>query len=246
MISLDQHISTVWDGTSISACFDHWTTRERSYKLLPPLVSWFIWLVRNNKIFENRPPSVCTVAYKTLGMYKNWKAIHPFKLVKQIKFRPHISEDTPTGWFDGATQHSGTLSGAGGLIRITKDSIYRWTFCCGPGTNTRARTIGCLGTLHLASRLNIEVLQMLGDSRIIIEWLNNKGKLQAISLLAWKDRIRLLQHHFKKLNFTHIYREYNKEAYLLSKATLQKKAGMITYNHWLDGHEGPTHTIKIY
>jgi ribonuclease HI len=210
---------------------------------------WFVGLsgwIETIFFFENMPPSVCTVAYKTLGLYKNWKYIHPIKMVKQIKNTPHILEDTPTGWFDGATQLNGTLSGAGGLIKITKDSTYRWNFCCGPGTNTRAELLGAWATLHLASRLNIEVLQILGDSRIIIEWLNNKGKLQAISLLAWKDIIRLLQHNFRKLNFNHIYCEHNKEAYLLSKATLQKKIGIISYNHWLDGHEGPTHTLKIY
>jgi ribonuclease HI len=144
------------------------------------------------------------------------------------------------------SQSNGTQSGAGGLIRVSKNSQYRWTFNCGPSTNTRAELLGAWATLHLASRLNIEVLQILGDSRIIIEWLNNKGKLQAISLMAWKDRIRLLQSTFRKLSFNHIYREYNKEADHLSKVALQKKAGIITYNHWVEGHEGPPHILKLY
>jgi ribonuclease HI len=88
------------------------------------------------------------------------------------------------------------------------------------GTNTRAELLGAWATLHLASRLNIEVLQILGDSRTIIEWLNNRGKLQAISLMAWKDIIRLLQPTFKKLSYKHIYREHNKTTDQLSKATL--------------------------
>jgi ribonuclease HI len=126
------------------------------------------------------------------------------------------------------------------------NSQYRWTFNCGSSTNIRAKLLGAWATLHLASRLNIEVLQILEDSRIVIEWLNNKSKLQAISLMEWKDIIRQLQSTFRTLNFNHIYREYNKEANLLSKVALQKKAGIITYNHWVEGHEGPPHVLKLY
>jgi ribonuclease HI len=127
------------------------------------------------------------------------------------------------------------------MIKFTKNSFIRWTFNCGPGTNTRAELLGAWATLFLASRHHIEALQILGDSKIIIEWLNNRGDLQAISLLAWKDRIRLLLPSFKKLCFNHIYREHNKTADKLSKAALQKKEGILTYNLWLDGHEGPPH-----
>jgi hypothetical protein len=67
-------------------------------------------------------------------------------------------EDTPTGWFDGEALSNGTQRSAGGLIKITKKSSYRWTFNCGPGTNTRAELLGAWATLYLASRLHIEAL----------------------------------------------------------------------------------------
>jgi len=41
-------------------------------------------------------------------------------------------------------------------------------------------------------------------------------------------------------------REYNGEEDLLSKTTLEKTTGLITFNQWLDGHEGSTHVIKIF
>jgi ribonuclease HI len=77
---------------------------------------------------------------------------------------------------------NGSQSGAGGLIKISQNTFYKWTFNCGPGTNTRAELLGAWATLYLASRLHIDALQVLGDSRIVIEWLSNKGDLQAISL----------------------------------------------------------------
>ena len=138
IITLDQNLNTIWEGTTISACYDYWSTRECNLKHLPSLVYWFIWLDRNKKFFENGTPSTSIVAYKTLGMLKNWKYIHLSKVVNQIKNRTLNTEDTPTGWFSGATQSNGTQSGAGGLISVLKNSQYRWTFNCGSGTNTVA------------------------------------------------------------------------------------------------------------
>jgi hypothetical protein len=134
-------------------------------------------------------PSINSTAYKSLGLLKTWTATHTRKHCLQNTKRAHVLRDTPTGWFDGATLSNGTQSGAGGLIKINNYTSYRWTFNCGPGTNTRAELLGAWATLYLASRLHIDTLQIYGDSRIIIEWLNNRGDLQAIPLLAWKDRI---------------------------------------------------------
>jgi ribonuclease HI len=151
-----------------------------------------------------------TVVYKTLGMLSNWAAIYPKKVDSKNKAKKnvmiHTPEGLPTGWFDGVAQSNGLQSGAGGLISLSSNSLIRWTFNCGPGTNTRAELLGAWATLHLASRLNIDELQIYGDSKIVIDWMNNKGKLQVISLLGWQDRIRELQPLFRKLSFT-IYTE---------------------------------------
>jgi hypothetical protein len=103
--------------------------------------------------------------------------------------------------------------------------------------------LGAWATLFLASKLHIDTLQVLGDSRIIIEWLSSRGELQVVSLLAWKDRIRQLQSTFNKLSYTHIHREYNNSVDQLSKATLLKPARVISYNLWIEGHEPPPLSI---
>jgi hypothetical protein len=89
-------------------------------------------------------------------------------------------------------------------------------------------------------------LQVLGDSRIIIDWLNNKGKLQVNALECWKDRIKELNNAFSLISYTHIFRESNMEADLLSKRSLQEQEGKIKYHKWIDGHEGPTLILKLY
>ena len=101
-------------------------------------MSWFIWLSKNKKIFENQPPSIDTVFFKVLGLYKRWKTFHLDLGKIKTLVKPILIEDTPMGWFDGETQLSGTISGTVGLNRINKISVYRWNLCCGLGTNTRA------------------------------------------------------------------------------------------------------------
>jgi ribonuclease HI len=68
-------------------------------------------------------------------------------------------------------------SGAGGMIRINKNIAYKWTYNYGPRTYTQAELVGAWVTLILAMHLNIEALQVCSDSKIIIDWLTDKGNL---------------------------------------------------------------------
>jgi hypothetical protein len=106
--------------------------------------------------------------------------------------------------------------------------------------------MGAWETLHLASRLHIENLHMIRDSKVIINWLNNQGNLQINTLLAWKDRINILKRLFKELSFSHSSREYNREANILSKSSLLRQARVLFSSHWLDGHEGPMLAFKFF
>jgi hypothetical protein len=45
-IAHEYHFTYAWTGISISDCFAHWTSSERSFKFLPPLVIWYIWMER--------------------------------------------------------------------------------------------------------------------------------------------------------------------------------------------------------
>jgi hypothetical protein len=103
-----------------------------------------------------------------------------------------------------------------------------------------------LGHPFLASRHNILDLHVRGDSKIIIDWLNKKGKLQVAALECWKDRIVELTQTFSQINFSHIYRELNVEADILSKNALLKHTGILTYQHWTDGLESPPQCITLF
>jgi ribonuclease HI len=141
----------------------------------------------------------------------------------------NIPVDKAIAWFDGATQQRGEKSGVGGKIMINNNTSYLWTFNCGQGTNTRAELLGAWASLTLAIRLSISDLLLLGDSKIVIEWLNKRGTIQAVALESWKERILETLPLFRNISYAHIYREENKEADRLSKLALSNLPGSIAF-----------------
>jgi ribonuclease HI len=61
------------------------------------------------------------------------------------------------------------MSGFGGIIKIGENTSYRSNFNCGLGSNTRVELLGAYATLTLAYRLDLAQLQVLGDSKIVID-----------------------------------------------------------------------------
>jgi ribonuclease HI len=98
----------------------------------------------------------------------------------------------------------------------------------------------------MAQRLSISDIHIMGDSKIIIDWLNDIGSLQVISIDCWKDRVRELIKQFSVITFAHVYREENQEADFLSKQALMERPGAIAFYQWNEGHEGPRTYIKMY
>ena len=79
---------------------------------------------------------------------------------------------------------------------------------------------------------------MFRDSKIVIDWLNQKCILQVLNLECWKDRIKALLKDFMSLDFYHTYRTFNREADELSKKNLHQPEGKITYYQMEDGLVG--------
>jgi hypothetical protein len=87
----------------------------------------------------------------------------------------------------------------------------------------------------LAQRLDIEDLILLGDSKVIIDWLNDKAKLRSAALECWKERTTVAKRLLKSFIAIHIYRDENSIADQLSKQALTRPPGKLTFARWEDG-----------
>jgi ribonuclease HI len=149
-------------------------------------------------------------------------------------------------FFDGAALAGGSNCGAGGAIKCPNSQAYRWIFNCGDGTNTKAELLGAWATLIVTKLLDLQYIQVLGDSKVVIQWLKQKGALQTISTEGWKSRIKELIPTFKGIHFQHIYREVNGEADQLSKQALTAPKGRISYYSWDGEKAGPTFQVDVF
>jgi ribonuclease HI len=130
-------------------------------------------------------------------------------------------------FFDGASIAGGSKCGIGGTIKCINTQAHRWYFNCGDGTNTKAELLGAWATVTIAKHLDIQYIKILGDSKVIIDWLNHKGKLQAINIEGWKLIILVLVDSFQGICFQHIFRESNEEEDQLSKKSLSATKGRL-------------------
>jgi len=128
-------------------------------------------------------------------------------------------------WFDGASQNNGTIAGARGIIKTLDSTIIKWIYNCGSGTNSRAELIVAWATLLLADHMSYYNIRVMGYSKVIIDWLSKKGRLQVSSLDGSKNRILILIKNFQNISFHHVHRQYNAEVEFFSKQALGEPEG---------------------
>jgi ribonuclease HI len=138
-------------------------------------------------------------------------------------------------FFDGAAQADGRCCGARGVIKLSESMTFKWFVNYGAGTNTKVELMGAWETLHIEKYLSIQKLQVLGDSSVIINWLNKKGNLVVNALEGWKQRIIILKGKFVETNFYHIFCNFNMATDEQSKRALSEPEGYIVLHKWSDG-----------
>jgi ribonuclease HI len=233
-----------WNGNNLGDCIANWSEAKLGSPSLAAYTCWNNWLERNVATFEGKEPSISSVVIKSLSNYHKPTIKH-----KNPRTRPFLNADIseyPVAFFDGATQADGRCCSAGGIIKLSESTTFKWFVNCGAGTNTKAELMGAWATLHIEKYLSIQKLQVLGDSSVIINWLNKKGNLMVSALEGWKQRIIILKGKFIETNFYHIFRNFNMEMDGQSKRALSEPKGYIVLHKWSDGMEGTRNVINIY
>jgi hypothetical protein len=231
-------------GNTLVDCLNSWYKQNVLHSTLSTYTSWFIWQEMNIMIFENQHPTIQRVVYQVIAAMKD-HIEKPMNVVRKLGRTCH-SMGGLTGWFDGAVMSSSQNNGVGGIIKLNEQCSYKWLLNCGQGKNTREKLLGSWALLTLASQLSILTIHVHGDSKVIIDWLRGKGRLQVVTLDYWKHRLRGLIDLFHSISFAHVYREYNEVVDNLSKQALLKEPGKIYYYECVEDHQGPQLSLDLY
>jgi len=186
---------------------------------------WQIWLERNRVLFEDSRPNPHRVYSKIRASF-NWNLPkvrdHPPRVLSI-----DLTEGHSIAFFDGAALANGSNCGAGGFFKSHKSRTSSWFINLGPGTNTKAELLGLWTTLTLAASWSLDALHVQGDSKVIIDWISNKGRLNSILLTGWMQKSRDLLQCFSNISFLHVSRVFNRTADALSKRALSEETGKL-------------------
>lgn len=124
----------------------------------------------------------------------------------------------PASFSDGVDQNN--RCGCGALMIINPLCHYKIHWYGGHRSNTRAEIMALLGLLWLTKQLYIDKIWIFGDSKVLIDHMNNLNSMSTGHLTTWMDRIQEIPRNFSHIIFKHIYREKNNIADRLSKKGL--------------------------
>ena len=123
---------------------------------------------------------------------------------------------------DGASRGNPGLAGAGGLILDSSNNVVsEVSQFLGIQTNNIAEYQALRLTLERALELKIKNVEVFMDSKLIVEQLNGRWQIKNENLKVIYDQIKRIQ--FDSITFTHIYRNFNKQADALANQAIDRR-----------------------
>jgi len=103
---------------------------------------------------------------------------------------PMLLDGVPYGFFDGASQHHPPHLGVGALLHIFDDLFFKIRYAPQRGLNKKVELSGLWALFVMFELLNLRKVQICGDSKVVVDWVSGKEKLQVGHLQPIMRQIR--------------------------------------------------------
>lgn len=113
----------------------------------------------------------------------------------------YLDYDIPWGYFDGTSQGDPPHCGVGVVIYFNQTHFLYNTYLPGRGSNNNAASIGLYLLLEIENMKNICRLQVLDDSRLVINWANGRATVQNTGFEHIRQDIQHLTPTFEWITF---------------------------------------------
>ncbi|MFA6512461.1 MAG: ribonuclease HI family protein [Patescibacteria group bacterium] len=124
-------------------------------------------------------------------------------------------------WTDGGSRGNPGPAGIGAILKSPDGTVLATVSkYIGEDTNNQAEYFAMIAALTEAKKLHAETIEAFMDSQLIVEQLNRRYKVKHPDIQKRFVEVWNLIQKFKKVTFTHVPREENKEADALVNAAL--------------------------
>jgi hypothetical protein len=147
-----------------------------------------VWKHRNLIIFEDSWPNlsrVCNKIFQDVGETK-MSTCHK---VCRVDRPPLLHLDMEVGFFVDASQDMESKCGVRVVLKCPIEDTFRIKMNCGKGTNTTGQLLALWCILFFSFYKKITILQLVGDSKVTIDWFKNANTLQVASLQRWTYKV---------------------------------------------------------
>lgn len=125
---------------------------------------------------------------------------------------------------DGGARGNPGPAGIGVVLNIG-DEIYNYKKYIGKATNNQAEYQAIIFGLEKAIENKVMEIDCLLDSELVVKQLNREYKVKNIDLATLFIKVYNLSQKFKKISFSHIRRELNKQADKLVNQAIDEAIG---------------------
>ena len=112
------------------------------------------------------------------------------------------------------------MGGSEGVLYLTENHKIQIKYSSRHFSNNKVELATMHSVLELALNRNITSLHIYGDSKMVVDWVNNKIQIKAPHLQQLHRAIRRLLDSFSSLCITNVYKGLNTDADQLSKMAL--------------------------
>ena len=124
---------------------------------------------------------------------------------------------------DGGSRGNPGKSGIGAVLKDEdKKNIAEISEYLGIATNNQAEYTAVIRALEKAQKLGAQNLKFYLDSELIVKQLKGEYKVRNKGLIPLFIKLCKLRDTFEKTSFTHVRREFNKEADALANLAMDK------------------------
>ena len=130
---------------------------------------------------------------------------------------------------DGGSRGNPGPAGIGVVLENadTKEVIERHAMYLGVRTNNQAEYKAVLVALERAAALGATEVEVIADSELLVKQANGDYRVQNPGLQALFAQLKMLEHHFSRVSYTHVRRAFNKAADALANQAMDEGMGRI-------------------